>query len=125
MKKIKVVLLEPMKKAKIIEIDNNLESLQKIVQGLIEPVYFFKEPVCLICNEEGKINNMQLNRAVYDEDTNELLDIIAGPAIICDASGDDFDNLNDKQLAYYMNKFMYPESFHKDTSGNLMIVQHR
>lgn len=124
MEKIKVILLEPMKKAEVIEIDNTLESLQKIVQGLIEPAYFFEEPVCLICNEEGKINNMPLNRAVCDNNNN-IIDIIAGPAIICDASGEDFASLNDKQLSYYLEKFMYPETFHRDKSGSIMIIQHR
>lgn len=36
MKKIKVVLVEPKKQAKVVEIDHSLESMQEIVGGYIE-----------------------------------------------------------------------------------------
>lgn len=41
-KKIKVVLLEPFKLARAMEIDASLKSMQKIVGGLIEPFYPFE-----------------------------------------------------------------------------------
>ena len=64
-KKIKVVVLEPGKEARIAEIDNSLESMQSFVGGYIEPFYpVAEEDVCIIVNEEGKINGMELNRAV-------------------------------------------------------------
>ena len=62
-----VVLLEPGKMARVATIDSSLEGLQKVVGGLIEPFYPFEEQVCIICNEEGKINGMPLNRAIYAE----------------------------------------------------------
>lgn len=66
-KQIQVVLCEPMKKARIVTIANTLASLQQIVGGYIEAVYPFGDPVAIICNEEGKINGMELNRALRDE----------------------------------------------------------
>jgi len=62
-----VVLLEPGKLARVATIDSSLEGMQKVVGGLIEPFYPFEEQVCIICNEEGKINGMPLNRAIYAE----------------------------------------------------------
>ena len=62
-----VVLLEPGKLARVATIDSSLEGMQKVVGGLIEPFYPFDEPVCIICNEEGKLNSMPLNRAIYAE----------------------------------------------------------
>lgn len=62
-----VVLLEPGKMARVATIDSSLEGMQKVVGGLIEPFYPFDEPVCIICNEEGKLNSMPLNRAIYAE----------------------------------------------------------
>lgn len=64
---IRVVLLEPGRLARVTDIDASLEGLQKVVKGDIEPFYPFEEQVCIVCNDEGKINGMQLNRAVYAE----------------------------------------------------------
>lgn len=64
---IRVVLLEPGKLARVTDIDASLEGLQKTVKGSIEAFYPFEEQVCIVCNEEGKINGMPLNRAVYAE----------------------------------------------------------
>ena len=58
-KKIKVVLLEPGKLARAAEIDASLAGMQKTVGGLIEPFYPFEEQVCIVCNEESKINGMR------------------------------------------------------------------
>lgn len=56
-KKIKVVLLEPGKLARTAEIGTSIEDLQNAVDGLIEPFYPFEEQVCIVCNDEGKIND--------------------------------------------------------------------
>ena len=65
--KIKVVLCEPGKVARIAAIGNTLAELQKAVKGDIEQFCPFEEAVAIICNEEGKFNGMRPNRAVYTE----------------------------------------------------------
>lgn len=109
-RKIKVVLLEPGKIARAAEIEASLENMQRIVGGYIEAYYPFEEQVCIVCNDEGKINGMALNRAVYG-DRKEMLDIIAGPAFICDCRGEDFGSLSDEQTARFVKQFKYPERF--------------
>ena len=37
-----------------------------------------KMKVAIICNEEGKVNGLTPNRAVYEENSREMLDIICG-----------------------------------------------
>lgn len=106
----KVVLLEPNKYARTAEIGTKLEDMQRIVGGCIEAAYYFDEEVCIICNDEGKINGMPPNRGVYDKDK-KLIDIIAGTAFICDCSGENFGSLNDKQLKKYTEQFRNPEHF--------------
>ena len=64
-----------------------------------------------VCNEEGKINGMSLNRAIYDG--NEMVEIIAGPCFICDCSRENFRSLSDEQLKRYSRQFKYPEAFIK------------
>lgn len=65
---IKVVLVEPGKLARQAEIPAGLEGMQATVKGSIEAFYPFEEEVCIVCNEEGKITGMPLNRAVYSEE---------------------------------------------------------
>ena len=52
--KIKVLVVEPWKRPYAMEIPAGLESLQKMVGGLIQAVYPFEDAVALICNDEGK-----------------------------------------------------------------------
>ena len=66
-KAMRVVICEPGKQSRIAYIQPGLESLQQVVGGYIEPCYAFEEEVCIVCNEEGKINGMPANRAVYVE----------------------------------------------------------
>lgn len=108
--KITVVLLEPGKLARVAEIDSSFEGMQNAVKGNIESAYYFDEDVCLICNDEGKINGMPLNRTVYGQDK-EMLDIIAGTAFICGCSGENFSSLSKEQLTNYQEQFKYPERF--------------
>ena len=115
-KMIKVVLLEPGKLARIAEIGHSLEQLQAAVGGDIEAIYPFEEEVCIVYNDEGKINGLPLNRAVYSE-SGELVDIIAGPCFLCDCSGESFGSLNDEQLARYQKQFRLPEYFFRSPLG--------
>ena len=111
-RKIQVVLLEPGKLARPADIDASLERYQKIVGGMIEAFYPFEEPVCIVCNEEGKLDGLPLNRAVYaDPSRREMLDIIAGTCFVCSCSGEDFGSLSPEQLHRYTEQFKYPEKF--------------
>ena len=111
-REITVVLLEPGKLARSAAIDASLESYQKIVGGMIEAFYPFEEPVCIVCNEEGKLDGLPLNRAVYaDPNCREMLDIIAGTCFICDCSGEDFGSLSPEQLHRYTEQFKFPQKF--------------
>jgi hypothetical protein len=111
-----VVLVRPMRKAEIVEIGAGLESMQETVGGMIEEIMPFDEEICLICNEEGKINGFELNRAIRCTD-GRLMDIITGDFFICSASGEDFIGLTDEQAQRYCEMFKYPERFFQDMDG--------
>lgn len=106
-----VILLEPGKLARQADIDASLEGMQGVVGGYIEAIYPFEEQVCIVCNEEGKLSGLPLNRAVYQE--NEMIDIIAGTCFICDCSGENFGSLSSEQLEKFKKQFLYPEQFFK------------
>ena len=65
---IAVLVVEPGKEPYVKEIDSGLESLQHEVGGCIEAIYPYEDPVALVCNEEGKLEGLPLNRALRDED---------------------------------------------------------
>jgi len=109
---IRVLLLEPDQVARTVEIPNTLEDMQKLVDGSIEPFYPFEEEVCIVCNEEGKINGMLPNRAVYDDDHN-MVDVIFGPCFICDCQGENFASLSDEQIEKYGKMFRNPQRIFK------------
>lgn len=111
---INVVLVEPGKLSRITKIDKSLASMQNIVGGMIEEYCPFDDDVAIICDDEGKMNGQKLNRAVYGEN-NQIIDIIAGPFIICAVPPDseDFCGLSDEQAKKYAMRFKYPEQFFK------------
>ena len=65
--KISVLLVEPNKYPKMIEIDDTLEAMQGVVGGDIEEYMPFEDEVAIICNEEGKLIGLPPNRAIYAE----------------------------------------------------------
>lgn len=111
-KEITVVMVEPGKVARRAVIDSSLEGMQEAVGGYIEPFYPFEEEVCIICNDEGKINGMPLNRAIFDEDE-KIIDIIAGTCFICECGGEEFGSLSEEQIERYTEQYKYPEHFFK------------
>lgn len=98
---INVLIVEPFELPYEKEIPNTLEAKQKIVGGHIECTCLLDDDsVSIICNEEGKIRGLPLNRDIGH-------DIIAGTFII---AGDDYENgefisLTDEQICKYKEKF--------------------
>lgn len=107
-----VVIVEPEKKPFVQNIDDTLTSMQHIVGGTIQAVYPFEEPVALICNDEGKLLNLPLNRALRDS-TGAIYDIVAGTFFLCAAPvvSDRFECLTDEQVQIYLERFATPEQF--------------
>ena len=109
----KVLIVEPKTKPRVADIEDTLEALQGIVGGLIECLYPFEDEVALLCNEEGKINGLPLNRALYDED-GQIYEIIAGNFFIVGALADEenFTSLNQKQIEKFTKLYSTIETFH-------------
>ena len=106
----KIVLVEPNKTARIVEMNLTLENMQKTVGGLIQAVYPFEDEVALVCNDEGKIIGLPLNRGLTDE-KGDIYDIVAGTFFICGLSEDNFAGLTDEQADLYLKKFLHPQKF--------------
>ncbi len=118
--KIRVVYVEPGMYARETEIGLDLRSLQNAVMGHIEVFYPFDEPVCIVCNDEGKLNGMPLNRAVFG-DNGKIMDVIAGPFFICGVGEEDFISLTDEQTDKYLEMFRRPERI-QFLGGNTVVT---
>lgn len=65
--KISVLLVEPDRYPRMIEIDDTLEAMQAVVGGNIEEYMPFEDEVAIVCHEEGKLIGLPPNRAIYAE----------------------------------------------------------
>lgn len=111
----RVVLVEPGKAARIADIGEDLQDMQKIVGGLIQALYPWEDPAAIVCNDEGKIMGLPLNRVLGD------YDIIAGTFFICGIQGENFSSLTEQQLQKYQRMFLTPEKFIQTPEGLLRI----
>lgn len=121
--KMRVVMVEVGRKACEMELEDSLASMQRAVGGLIQAVY---EPggrdAALICNEEGKLLGLPLNRALRDEDE-KIYDVIAGTFFVCGAPADseNFTSLTDEQVDYWLERFAKSEFF-ASVNGQILCV---
>ena len=118
----KVLLIAPGAAPRALDIDHSLRAMQELVGGTIEAIYPFADSVALVCNDEGKLLGLPLNRAVRDPATGQILDIIAGTFFICGLSEDDLASLTDDQIQRYTQMFRCPEVFIQSDS-QLIILQ--
>lgn len=115
---ISVLLIQPGKYPKTVTIEDSLEAMQALVGGDIEEYMPFEDEVAIICNEEGKISGLPLNRAVYDSE-NQMIEIMVGDFFICHApiSSEKFMSLPPDLTKKYSEKFRYPEKFVRTDNG--------
>lgn len=108
---IRVLLVEPMQRPRLVTIPHTLEEMQKLVGGHIECVYPWEDKVGLVCGDEAKLNGDPANRLLED------YDIICGPFFICGLGDEDFISISDELAEKYRQKFFYPEIFFKTDEG--------
>ena len=78
--------------------------------GDIGAAYPFRDPVALVCNDEGKLIGLDLNRGLRDEN-GELYDIMAGTFLVVGLGEEDFASLSPELAQKYMEHFRQPEQF--------------
>lgn len=108
----KVLIIEPSFEPREAEIESGLESLQSVVGGNIEAIYPYEDEVAIICNEEGKINGLPLNRSIVMN--GETVDIIAGTFLVAGLTKSNFGSLSPKLLKKYHDLFYSAELFQID-----------
>src|SRR5699024_285314 len=90
--------------------DPGLHALQAEVGGDIGAAYPFRDPVALVCNDEGKLIGLDLNRGLRDEN-GELYDIMAGTFLVVGLGEEDFASLSPELAQEYMEHCRQPQQF--------------
>lgn len=101
----RIVYVEPHMEAYESYMDKDLDSLQRAVKGMIEPIYIDSQTdFMLVGNDEAKLIGMEGNRRIGEGGS-----IIAGPFFICGVGEEDFISINDEQIKEAMEVFGQPE----------------
>lgn len=101
----KVLIVEPGQYPREAEIAKSLKAEQAVVGGLIECVYPWQDNACIVCNDEGKLEGLPLNRTLDD------YDVIAGTFFVVGLTEDDFCSLTNEQVERYKAMFFKPQLF--------------
>ena len=99
----KVLVVEPQKPCRVQEIES-LPDMQQLVGGDIEAVYPFQEPVAMVCNSEGKLLGLPMNRPLLDKDYLPY-DIIRGTFFVAGLGQEEFISLTDEQIQRYKSLY--------------------
>lgn len=97
-KKISVIIKEPGKVPRHVNISTTLENLQRTVGGYIETVTFATD-ACIICNEEGRLQGLPFCCRIFGVD-------FVGTIIMIGVNGEDF---TDWPLTFADTKKLYPQ----------------
>lgn len=110
MSKISVIIKEPDKRPRRVNIENSLQNLQRWVGGYIETVHLvcydkYQRPrtIVMIVNEEGKWTDLPFNFVLQQ---GRFRETIVGTAIFC---GQDGEDLADLPVSFQEFKGGFPE----------------
>lgn len=116
-----VLTVMPGKKPTKMEMEGTLESMQEFVGGTIQAIYPFDDPVALICNDKGKLEGLEYNRALRNE-KGAVYDIICGPFFACGLGEEEYVSLSEQLMETYFKRFEHPELFVM-VGGNLVVMR--
>lgn len=118
----KVIIVEPQKAPYTKEIEDSLRARQEIVGGFIEVHKLFSDDdVVVICNEDGKLQNLPMNRVLRDDD-GHIYDVLVGTFIVIRLNLDkgEFVSLTEKQEKKYLEYYQKPEYF-RIVDGKILV----
>ena len=121
-KTITALMVEPNEHPKVVQLQTDLDSLQKAVsigadyQGLIELLPLGKG-ISILCNEEGKLIGLPGNRRIGS-------DVIAGVFYVIGSDHrHNLVSLTEQQLETYKNRFWEPEDLSEQDVKHAMFMR--
>lgn len=121
---IRVLLVEPMEKPRLVTVEHTLENLQKLVDGYIQAIYPWEDLVAVVCDEDGIANGKEPNRLLMDEDGTPY-DVLKGTFFICGIDEDDFCSISDELAEKYAERFRWPEMFFRTVDSHVVWVKRK
>ena len=119
-KELDALLVKPNEYPQKVTIGAELKDLQEAVGGTITAVYPFADPVAIVCNDEGKLLGLPMNRALRDEH-GQTYDVLTGSFLVVGLGKEDFASLSPELAQKYEQHFHQPETFIK-LGGHLVIL---
>lgn len=107
----RIIVVEPFREPYVTNIERTLDNMQRLVGGYIQAVYPFEdEEIALVCNEEGKLQDLTPNRILFNE-YGKAVDMIVGTFFLCSAPFDseDFEDIPTELIDKYIKKFSFKE----------------
>lgn len=83
---------------------NGMKEMQDVVGGLIQAIYPYREPVAIVCNEEGLLLQLPFNRSVEGGYGG-----VFGTFFVCGLGKESFCSLTPEQVKTYKEKFHHAE----------------
>ena len=111
----KILIVEPRQRPRRADIPHTLQDMQQTVGGYIEIIRPFDDPVVLVCDEEGKLKDYELNRAIVGKD------IIAGTFFLAGIDEEELTDLPDDMAEKYEALFRSPQVFVRLPRGILVL----
>ena len=107
----KILIVEPERHPRIAEIPHTLEAMQQTVGGYIEITYPWRDPVALVCDEEGMLKQLPFNRLVAPQSA------IFGTFFLCGIDGEDLTDMPEELADKYMRLLYDPQMLIRTNAG--------
>ena len=95
----KILLVRCNQEPQMVDVPHTLESLQHLVNGMIEVVEPFEDNVVLVCSESGRNDEADFNRAA-----NNQIDIY-GDFFLCGHDGENLTDIPEEKVLKYVSLF--------------------
>lgn len=122
MERMKVLLVEPMEKPRVVEIDHTLEEMQRLVGGTIACTYPWEDLVGLIHCDEAIALGYPLNRMLKDENGN-IYDVVPGTFFLAGLTDDGFGSIPDALAEKFTELFRYPEMYMRTLDEHVICIR--
>ena len=115
---IRVLLVEPGKHPRLVEVEHTVQNLQKLVGGYLQAVYPWSDYLALVCDDEAKLKRGTLPNRILED-----YDLLVGSFFICGLGEEDFTSISDEMALKYAKKFWMPEEFLRMPEGLVLLRQ--